>query len=65
MGDDRVFGKDENRDGGDGDGGPEGGFGEIFLRAGGAGVTAEVVISVIRSGEVQNGSGCGCGDVQE
>ena len=41
------------------------GLEKLFLRAGGAGVTAEVVIRVIRSGEVQNGSGCGCGDAQE
>ena len=31
VGDDRVFGKDENRDGGEGDGGPEGGLGEAFF----------------------------------
>jgi hypothetical protein len=64
--DDGVFGEDEDGDGGEADGDPEGGFGEALaaggwgcMRRGGHGGGRH---RVIRSGRLGGESGCGCGD---
>jgi hypothetical protein len=62
VGDDGVLGEYEDGDGGEADGDPEAGLARLLRRAGGAGVTAEVVTG-IRSEMFGSEAGCGCGDV--